>query len=135
MDGAEALTIEDESVALFKAIRSELLDEYRQDHDWPWIIGYSGGKDSTLVAHLVFEMLLSLPPSQRTRQVHIVANDTLVESPLVVEHIIDSIEEIANAASAFSLPIVTKITRPAADQSFWVNLIGRGYPSPNRSFR
>lgn len=135
MDGAEALAIEDESVALFRAIRSELLDEYRQDHDWPWIIGYSGGKDSTLVAHLVFEMLLSLPPSQRTRQVHIVANDTLVESPLVVQHIIESMEEIANAASAFSLPIVTKITRPAPNQSFWVNLIGRGYPSPNRSFR
>ena len=30
---------------------------------------------------------------------------------------------------------MTKITRPASDQSFWVNLIGRGYPSPNRSFR
>ena len=67
MDGSEALAIEDESVALFRAIRAELLDEYRQDHDWPWIIGYSGGKDSTLVAHLVFEMLLSLPPSQRGR--------------------------------------------------------------------
>lgn len=122
-------------MALLRAIRSELLDEYRQEHDWPWIIGYSGGKDSTLVAHLVFEMLLTLPPSQRTRQVHIVANDTFVESPLVVQHIIDSIEEISDAAEAFSLPIVTKITRPAPDQSFWVNLIGRGYPSPNRSFR
>lgn len=135
MDGAEALAMEDESVALFRVIRAELLDEYRQDHDWPWIIGYSGGKDSTLVAHLVFEMLLSLPPSQRTRPVHIVANDTLVESPLVVQHIIESIEEIEGAANAFRLPIITQITRPAPDQSFWVNLIGRGYPSPNRTFR
>ena len=135
MDGAEALEIENESAALFKAIRSELLDEYRQAHDWPWIIGYSGGKDSTLVTHLVFEMLLSLPPSQRTRPVHVVANDTLVESPLVVQHIIESMEEIEGAASAFRLPIITKITRPAPNQSFWVNLIGRGYPSPNRSFR
>lgn len=135
MDGAEALAVDEESAALFEAIRLELLDEYRQDHDWPWIIGYSGGKDSTLVTHLVFQMLLSLPPSQRSRPVHIVANDTLVESPLVVQHIIESIEEIENAANAFGLPIVTKITRPAPEQSFWVNLIGRGYPSPNRSFR
>jgi len=135
MDGAEALAIEDESAALFDAIRAEMLDEYRQDHDWPWIIGYSGGKDSTLVTHLVFEMLLSLPPSQRTRPVHVVANDTLVESPLVVQHIIESMEEIEGAASAFRLPVITKITRPSPDQSFWVNLIGRGYPSPNRSFR
>jgi len=135
MDGAKALVVEDESEALFRSIRAELLDEYRQDHDWPWIIGYSGGKDSTLVTHLAFEMLLSLPPSQRKRPVHIVANDTLVESPLVVQHIIDSVEEIGNAANAFGLPIITKITRPAPEQSFWVNLIGRGYPSPNRSFR
>lgn len=127
--------MEDDSARLIAAIRSELLDEYCQEHDSPWIIGYSGGKDSTLVAHLVFEMLLGLPPSQRRRPVHIVANDTLVESPLVVRHIVDSIEGIGSAAGAFGLPVVTKITRPAPDQSFWVNLIGRGYPSPNRSFR
>jgi 3'-phosphoadenosine 5'-phosphosulfate sulfotransferase (PAPS reductase)/FAD synthetase len=99
MDGAEALAIEDESAALFDAIRAELLDEYRQPHPYPWIIGYSGGKDSTLVAHLVFEMLMALPPSERKRQVHIVANDTLVESPLVVQHIIDSITEIEKRGS------------------------------------
>lgn len=135
MGSAEALAVGDESESLFKAIRAELLDEYNQEHHWPWIIGYSGGKDSTLVAHLVFEMLLSLPPSQRKRPVHIVANDTLVESPLVVQHLIESTDEIKSAARAFDLPIITKITRPAPDQSFWVNLIGRGYPSPNRSFR
>ena len=133
--GAEALLMEEDSAAKFNAVRVDLLDEYRQEHDTPWIIGYSGGKDSTLVAHLVFEMLLTLPPSQRLRHVHIVANDTLVESPLVVQHVVESIEEIQSAANAFGLPIITKITRPAPDQSFWVNLIGRGYPPPNRSFR
>jgi DNA sulfur modification protein DndC len=124
-----------DSAAIIGAIRADLLDEYRQPHRYPWIIGYSGGKDSTLVTHLVFEMLMSLPPSQRNRQVHIVANDTLVESPLVVQHLIDSVAEIEEASLAFGLPLVTKITRPAADQSFWVNVIGRGYPPPNRSFR
>ncbi|MBC6442939.1 MAG: DNA phosphorothioation system sulfurtransferase DndC [Rhodobacteraceae bacterium] len=127
--------MEESSVSDFPAIRADLLDEYRQDHEKPWIIGYSGGKDSTLVAHLVFEMLLSLPPSQRTRPVHILANDTLVESPLVVQHLATSLEEIKGAASAFGLPVIVQITRPELAQSFWVNLIGRGYPSPNRSFR
>ncbi len=135
LDSAEVIRADDDHAQAFQHIRAELLDEYRQPHPYPWIIGYSGGKDSTLVAHLVFEMLMALPPSERKRQVHIVANDTLVESPLVVQHIIDSITEIENAALAFGLPVVTKITRPAPDQSFWVNLIGRGYPSPNRSFR
>lgn len=121
--------------APWETIRAEILDEYRQEHDYPWIVGYSGGKDSTLVAHLVIEMLMHLPPSERRRPVHIVANDTLVESPLVVQHIIESSADIADAAMAFGLSVATKITRPAPDQTFWVNLIGRGYPSPNRSFR
>lgn len=133
--GAEAIKIENDSASAIEAIKADIFDEYRQPHDYPWIIGYSGGKDSTLVAHLVFEMLMSLPPSQRKRTVHIVANDTLVESPLVVQHIVESIRDIENAAQAFGLPVVAGITRPEPDQSFWVNLIGRGYPSPNRSFR
>ena len=101
----------------------------------PWIVGFSGGKDSTLVAHLVVEHLLSLPRSERTRPVHVVANDTLVESPLVIGHIRVGLKEIIHAATAFELPIVAATTRPDTDQTFWVNLIGRGYPSPNRSFR
>ena len=117
------------------AIRAELLDEYQKSHTDPWIIGYSGGKDSTLVTHLVFEMLMSLPRSRRVRNVHVVANDTLVESPLVVKHMRESLQAIQEAATAFDLPITTKITFPELQQTFWVNIIGRGYPVPNRSFR
>ena len=135
MSGAEAPLNGDDGARLLESVRAELLDEYRQRHSAPWIVGYSGGKDSTLVAHLVFEMLMELPPSQRVRPVHVVANDTLVESPLVARHMAESLREIGEAAVAFGLPVVTKITRPAPNQSFWVNLIGRGYPSPNRSFR
>lgn len=135
LGGAGTALVEKVAASALEGIRAEILDEYRQDHVFPWIVGYSGGKDSTLVTHLVFEMLMRLPPSERKRPVHIVANDTLVESPLVVQHIVESITEIGEAAQAFSLPVVTTITRPAPDQSFWVNLIGRGYPSPNRSFR
>ena len=135
MAGAEALLKVDDGAILLESVRKEFLDEYRQSHSAPWIIGYSGGKDSTLVAHLAFEMLMELPPSERVRPVHVVGNDTLVESPLVVRHLAESLREIGEAAAAFGLPVMTKITRPAFDQSFWVNLIGRGYPSPNRSFR
>lgn len=135
LSSATAILADQSSSSAFEAIRVELLHEYLQDHTYPWIIGYSGGKDSTLVAHLAFEMLMKLPPSQRKRTVHIVSNDTLVESPLVVQHIIDSVNNIQDAADAFGLPVQTKITRPLPDQSFWVNIIGRGYPSPNRSFR
>lgn len=127
--------LECDSEELIAESKHAILDEYIQDHTFPWIIGYSGGKDSTLVAHLVFEMLMQLPPSRRTRQVHIIGNDTLVESPLVAKHLTESLTDIDHAAKAFALPITTCITYPDPDQSFWVNLIGRGYPSPNRMFR
>ena len=116
-------------------IRKEIADEYAQPHTKPWIIGFSGGKDSTLVAHLVLEHLLDLPRSARHRQVHIVSNDTLVESPLVLNHIFEVQKELRHAAAAFDLPVVVATTRPDLEQTFWVNLIGRGYPSPNRNFR
>lgn len=116
-------------------IRREIHEEYAKLHRKPWIVGYSGGKDSTLVAHLVIEHLASLPRSERSRTVHMVANDTLVESPLVMEHVRIGLAEIEKAAQAFDLPVVVATTTPELNQTFWVNLIGRGYPSPNRSFR
>lgn len=136
MDGLRLHDFSDSSLEqAIRVIEAEIRDEYLQPHSFPWVIGYSGGKDSTLVAHLVFNVLLTLPRSQRAREVHIVSNDTLVESPLVIKHIVDSLDQIKDAAEALRLPVKTEITRPALSQTFWVNLIGRGYPSPNRTFR
>lgn len=117
------------------AILDDLRDEYRQPHTSPWIIGFSGGKDSTLLAQLVFEMLLALPPRQRTRAVHLVANDTLVESPIIARHLDQVLERIEASMQPLRLPVTVARTVPEADQTFWVNLIGRGYPSPSRMFR
>lgn len=115
---------------------SDIQDEYLSDHqDFPWIIGFSGGKDSTLVAHLVFAALLDIPPNRHTRPIHVVANDTLVESPLVVAHLHQSLAEIRDAAKTLSLPITVATTAPNAENTFWVLLIGKGYPSPNSQMR
>lgn len=120
----------------FEAIRQNIAEEYLSDtQHYPWIVTFSGGKDSTLVAHLVFEMLLSLPPMLRTRQVFFVSNDTLVESPLVVKHMRQSLAEILRAAEIFRLPVSGEITVPKLQDTFWTLLIGKGYPTPNRSMR
>lgn len=121
--------------AALAAIRADLLDEYVQSHNYPWVVGFSGGKDSTVVAHLVFDTLLSIAPEDRRREVHVVSNDTLVESPLVMAHIASVQAEMRAAAEAWRLPVHIVTTRPDDDATFWVNLIGRGYPSPNRTFR
>lgn len=116
-------------------IVADLGDEYGQSHAVPWIIGFSGGKDSTLLTQLVWEMLLDLPPLERRRQVHLVANDTLVESPVLTRHLDAVLARIDAAIGPQRLPVTVAKTRPEADQTFWVNLIGRGYPSPSRMFR
>src|SRR5262245_32585870 len=68
-------------------IRRELREEYLQPHQKPWIIGFSGGKDSTLLAHLVIECLQTIPPDERRRPVFLICNDTLVESPVFQEFV------------------------------------------------
>ena len=129
------MSLDPELKRAIEAIRADLLDEYRQSHGYPWIVGFSGGKDSTLVAHLVFELLLELARDDRRRPVHVVANDTLVESPLVIAHIARVQDEMRAAVEAWRLPVEVVTTRPDPDHTFWVNLIGRGYPTPNRTFR
>lgn len=117
---------------IVQAIREEYLAE---NQHFPWIIGFSGGKDSTLVAHGVFEALMSVPPSRRTRPVHIVSNDTLVESPIVIAHLDKVTKRIKQTAENLGLPITVIRTTPDVDKSFWVLLIGKGYPSPNLTMR
>jgi len=116
-------------------ILDDLKDEYLQPHASPWIVGFSGGKDSTLLAQLVLEMIVDLPPRLRLRPVHIVANDTLVESPVLARHLDAVLGRMAAAVTPLRVPVTVAKTVPLADQTFWVNLIGRGYPSPSRMFR
>ncbi|MFA5969158.1 MAG: DNA phosphorothioation system sulfurtransferase DndC [Sphingomonas sp.] len=132
-DPAEIM--EDDIGGRIDAILSDLRSEYEEPHTTPWIIGFSGGKDSTLLAQLVFEMLLALPPRARTRQVHLVANDTLVESPILARHLDAVLKRIEESVAPLRLPVTVARTTPDVDQTFWVNLIGRGYPSPSRIFR
>lgn len=118
--------------AVVHSVREEYLSETQ---DYPWIIGFSGGKDSTVVAQAVFEALLQIPPFQRKRHVHLVSNDTQVESPLVMAHLIKVQAAIASMAESFRLPVTVVTTRPAPDKTFWTLLIGKGYPSPNQTMR
>lgn len=110
--------------------------EYQSDkQSYPWVVAFSGGKDSTVVLHLVFEALLSIPPSQRTREIHVLSNDTGVESPFVMQHLDSITPQIDEAAISMGLPIRTVRTNPNLNETFWTLLIGKGYPSPNQKMR
>lgn len=101
----------------------------------PWICGYSGGKDSTAVVQLVWYALWELPPEKRRKTVHIISTDTLVESPVVAIWATESLRKMENQAAADGLPIVPHRLTPTTTNTFWVNLIGRGYPYPRKDFR
>lgn len=116
-----------------KTIR-EIQNLYLSDNR-PWVIGLSGGKDSTCVTQMVYYMLKGLSPEKRNKEVHILSADTLVESPIIELRIKNICKKIEKQAKKDALPIKVKILRPELNDTFWVNLIGRGYPSPNRWFR
>lgn len=120
----------------------DLLDEIRyvyMSDERPWIIGYSGGKDSTVVTHLVYTMLKQLLPEERHKTVYIVSSDTLVENPLIKIYLDQMLQQIQTAANKDhdNLPLIVKKVTPEPDNSFWANVIGRGFPTPrtNGTFR
>ena len=101
----------------------------------PWILGYSGGKDSTACVQLVWAALAGLRPAQRTRAVHVISTDTLVENPIVSSWVTRSLDAMGKGAQAAGLPIEPHRLTPALTDSFWVCLIGRGYAAPRPKFR
>ncbi|AXR08256.1 DNA phosphorothioation system sulfurtransferase DndC [Salinimonas sediminis] len=101
----------------------------------PWVIGYSGGKDSSAVMVLVYLALLGLKPDERHKHVFVVASDTLVETPIVVDHVNRSLEAIQKGAARDKLPITSHKVVPKTNDTFWANLLGKGYPAPTRNFR
>ena len=112
----------------------EVREVYRR-YPQPWVIGYSGGKDSTATLQLVWKALEGLPPEERNKPVYVIASDTQVETPVIIDYLDSTIERINEAAKAQDLPITAQKVSPDLNGSFWVNLIGRGYPAPTSRFR
>jgi len=112
----------------------QIQDLYCAD-DIPWIVGYSGGKDSTSVLSLVWLALQKLEAKQRHKVVHVISTDTLVENPIVAAWVTNSLETMREAAISQGLPVTPHRLVPDVKDTFWVNLIGRGYPAPRHKFR
>ena len=116
------------------SVMREIAEIYEAD-EIPWVVGYSGGKDSTAVLQLVWSSLERLPLDKRTKPVYVISTDTLVENPIVSLWVSKSLEKIGEAAREKQLPISAHKLTPALENTFWVNMIGRGYPAPRPKFR
>lgn len=113
----------------YAVIKKEMERVYLHDRR-PWMIGYSGGKDSTLLCQLVFEMLESLPVEKRWKPVYIVTSDTMVENPIVKAYMHKMSKAINEASAAKQLNVQAHIIYPEIRQTFWSLVIGLGYPTP-----
>ncbi len=121
-------------------IIQDIKEQYlEQDNNIPWIIGFSGGKDSTTVLTLVWRALLLVKKEQSpralSREVYVVNNDTLVENPIITDYVVEVLDSIKRAAIDQQLPIKVQVTFPKLEDSFWISFLGKGYPVPNNQFR
>ena len=112
----------------------EIQDLYIEDEK-PWVIGFSGGKDSTTILSLIYVALLKLDKKQRHKHIYVVSSDTLVETPMVVDMISTTIDLINTNAKKLDIPLSAHQVIPKMDQTFWANLLGKGYPAPTQNFR
>ena len=113
--------------AVFEDIIQEMSIVYQHDRR-PWMIGFSGGKDSTLLVCLVMEMLQRMPEERRNKTVYIVSSDTLVENPIVRDYM-HRMSEMINMNGSM-LNIRADIIYPKVEDTFWTKVIGLGYPTP-----
>ncbi len=127
----QGVTITRDSVqGLMETVRNLYLAD-----DIPWVIGYSGGKDSTATVQLVWLALRELPSHKRHKKVHIINTDTMVESPVIAKWVENSLRIMDESAERERLPFITHRLTPEPNNTFWVNFIGRGYPFPRKKLR
>jgi DNA sulfur modification protein DndC len=111
---------------------SRITNAYLNDPE-PWVVGYSGGKDSTAVVKLIFQSLLRLRHARK--RVTVIYCDTGVEIPLASTLARQCLRDLELEANSLAVPISIRILSPPVKERFWVKVIGRGYPPPTDKFR
>jgi len=120
--------------SVYQNISNDLRKLYLEDTR-PWLVGFSGGKDSSMVASLVFDAVLSVPSENRKKPITVLCTDTRVEIPAIAEMVESALARMHKFSQQNGLNVEVNLLKPPPEQSFWVNIIGRGYPPPNRTFR
>jgi DNA sulfur modification protein DndC len=99
----------------------------------PWVIGFSGGKDSTIVVHAVVE---AIKRGARLSKVYVVYEDTLLEHPQLRQAVVEFLNSLLRVSENELDGIVEPvIVRPAPGEDFISMMVLRGYPAPGPRFR
>ena len=123
----KTLTKDSEKFKIFEEIIEEMKKVYLHDNR-PWMIGYSGGKDSTLLCYLLFEMLKDLPKWAKYKKTYLVRSDSMVENPIVKKYMQEVSDKINTEGQKYN--VTAQIIYPKIENTFWSKVIGLGYPTP-----
>ncbi|MGB1385177.1 MAG: DNA phosphorothioation system sulfurtransferase DndC, partial [Flavobacteriales bacterium] len=86
-------------------LKEDVKEQYlEEDGNRPWIVAFSGGKDSTMLLQIVWYALQELPRELLTRPIYVICNNTLVENPRILEFVDRQLKAIAKASVDQGLP-------------------------------
>ena len=111
-----------------------IIKQYYLEDDRPWAIGFSGGKDSSLVVKLVLGAIKQIPEQSR-KPIRILYCDTGVEIPIFRGYISTTLKNIEHECQSLGMDVCSKAVKPKLDNNYFVKVIGRGYPPPTNKFR
>ena len=94
-----------------ESIKNDIKALYKSD-DLPWVIGYSGGKDSTACLQLIWTAVKELEPESRKKPIYVISTDTLVENPIVAMWVEVSLETMRLSALEQGIPIIPQRLTP-----------------------
>lgn len=105
----------------------------RDNPDVHWIIGFSGGKDSTATLKIFLSAVNKVGLGKS--RVTLVYCDTGVENPLIDNYVKSLFRNLDTEFARSGMNISTQILKAPVAERFFVKVIGRGYPTPTNSFR
>jgi len=120
---------------------SEALDTLRgtiaRFPNLPWEIGFSGGKDSSIVCHLAFEYLKQarVDGSPVPPKVIILYSDTLLDVPILRRNTLSALKDMRQTAKDFGGLVEVNIVKPAKDRDYFSMVIDQGYSAPHFRYR
>jgi len=100
-----------------EGIYEEIQGTYLAD-ERPWVIGYSGGKDSTTALQLIWYAIDELTDEKQNKPVYVISSDTLVETPKIVNHITSTLENINEYAEKQDMPFEAHKVTPKVHEVF-----------------